>query len=451
MQNQAQLLNEKPTQSHDTYSWTVYTTWQMSFNKLSQPAAMLLQLCSFLHREGISEEIFSRAVRYTFPPSSPSKAELEKPLEFLSYFLGPTGKWDSLHFLKVTNELKAYSLVTFDPQRNVFSIHPLVHSWSRTTIPDQQLYSSIMSAIVGMSVEGIPDQHRQLASLQLISHIDSLVDANQHLTSDFGRQCGAIYYHVRRYEEAKELFQSVLEKRKKCLGDEHVHTLTAMLSLSATYYQLGEFHKAEELGVVVLEKQRKALGDDNPDTLLTIVILASTYHRLGEFHKAEELGVVVLEKQKKFLGDDHPDTLYTMGTLASTYHQLGEFHKSEELDVVVLEKQKRVLGDDHPDTLWTMSNLASTYYALGKFYQAEELGVVVLEKRRQVLGDDHPDTLRAIQNLALTYRCLNKLAEAEELEKIAGSNEEALQGSINETSDSSEDNSETSDSSEDNH
>jgi hypothetical protein len=155
----------------------------MSFDKLSPLAAMFLQLCSFLHREGISEEIFSRAATYTFPSYGPSKEELEKPLQFLSQFLNPTGQWDSLCFLKVTNEIKSYSLVTFDPVRKVFSIHPLVHSWSQTTIPDQQSYHSIMSAIVGMSVNGILPQHRQLTCLQLISHIDSLMHGNQQLAT----------------------------------------------------------------------------------------------------------------------------------------------------------------------------------------------------------------------------------------------------------------------------
>ncbi|KAJ7864209.1 P-loop containing nucleoside triphosphate hydrolase protein [Mycena leptocephala] len=162
MQNRAQLLNTKPTQTHDDYDWTVYTTWQMSFDKLSQPAAMFLQLCSFLHRDRISEEIFSRAARYRFPFSGPPKEELEKPIQFLSQFLDLAGQWNSLCFLKVTNEIMAYSLVTFDPARKVFSIHPLVHTWSQTTIPDQQSYHSIMGAIVGMSIGDIPSHHRQL-------------------------------------------------------------------------------------------------------------------------------------------------------------------------------------------------------------------------------------------------------------------------------------------------
>ncbi|KAJ7832957.1 P-loop containing nucleoside triphosphate hydrolase protein, partial [Mycena leptocephala] len=136
IKNRAQLLSEKPAQSHDDYAWTVYTTWQMSFDQLSQPATMLLQLCSFLHRDGISEEIFSRAASYKFPPSGPSREALQKPLEFLSYFLGPAGEWDTLCFLKVANKIMAYSLMSFDPGRKMFSIHPLVHSWSRTTITD---------------------------------------------------------------------------------------------------------------------------------------------------------------------------------------------------------------------------------------------------------------------------------------------------------------------------
>jgi tetratricopeptide (TPR) repeat protein len=412
----------------------------MSFDKLSQPAAMFLQLCSFLHRDGISEEIFSRAAKYTFPSSSPSKAELIKPLEFLSYFLGPTGKWDYLRFLKVTNEIKAYSLVTFDPERKVFSIHPLVHTWSQTTIPDRQSYHSIIGAIVGMSINEISSFHRELASLQLIPHINSLMHANQQRGADFGIQYGNIYYYVRQYKEAHKIFLAVVEKWKKCLGDEHAHTLTAMLSLSATYYQLEEFHKAEELEVIVLEKRKQLLGDDHPDTLWTMGHLATTYSDSGELHKAKELLIVLLEKQKQVLGDDHPDTLSTMGNLAIAYYNLGEFHKAEELEVVLLEKRKKVLGDDHPDTLTTMGNLAATYYKLGKFHRTEELEVVVLQKRKKVLGDSHPETLRAIRNLAITYRCLNKLAEAEELEKLADSNEEALQSSINETSDSSEDN-----------
>ncbi|KAJ7840619.1 P-loop containing nucleoside triphosphate hydrolase protein, partial [Mycena leptocephala] len=395
MKNRAQLLSEKPAQSHDNYAQTVYTTWQMSFDKLSPPAAKFLQLCSFLHRDGISEDIFSRAAAYRFP----------------SY-----GEWNTLHFLKVTNEIKAYSLMSFDPERKMFSIHPLVHSWSQTTIQDHNSYHSIMASIMGMSIAEISTEHPELASLRLLSHVDSLRHGNQQAVVDFGAQYGMIYYHAGRSEEAKELDLAVLEKRKQVLGDDHLDTLRAMGNLASTYNRLGKFEQAEELGVVVLEKRKQVLGDAHPDTLQAMANLASTYSKPGKFHKAEELEAVVLEKQRQAFGDDHPDTLRAMGNLALIYHGLGQFQKAEELEVVVLEKWRQAFGDAHPDTLRSMGRLASTYRSLGKFNKAEVLEVVVLAKQKQVLGDDHPDTLRAMENLASTYNCLGEFHKAEELE-----------------------------------
>ncbi|KAJ7850237.1 hypothetical protein B0H13DRAFT_54989 [Mycena leptocephala] len=343
MRNRAQLLSEKPAQGHDNYEWTVYTTWQMSSEQLSQPAAMFLQLCSYLHWDGITEEIFSRAATYTFPSSGPTREALQKPLEFLTQFKNPAGEWDTLCFLKVTNEIKAYSLMTFDPERKMFSIHPLVHSWSQTTITDHQSYHSVMAAIMGMSIEEIPHDHRQVASLRLISHINSLRSVKQDVMVDIGSQYGIIYYYTGQYEEAKRLYLAQLAKQKQVLGDDHPHTLWVMEYLALTYGGLGQYKQAEELQVVVLEKQMQVHGDDHPDTLLAMGNLAATYQKLGKFHKAKELQVVVLEKQKQVLGDDHPDTLLAMGNLAATYQKLGKFHKAEELKVVVLEKRKQFL------------------------------------------------------------------------------------------------------------
>ncbi|KAJ7912557.1 P-loop containing nucleoside triphosphate hydrolase protein [Mycena leptocephala] len=413
--NRAQLLSEKPAQTHDDYIWTVYTTWQMSFDRLSPSAAMLLQLCSFLHREGISEEIFSRAATYRFRQCIPSKENLQKPLEFLSQFLNSTGEWDSLHFLKVTNELRAYSLISFAVERKLFSIHPLVHCWSQTTITDQHSHHSIMGAIVGMSFAEMPSEDQQLASMRLISHVDHLRHVNRQVAIDFGKQYTMIHYHVGRYEEAKDLAVAVIEREAQLLGADHPDTLCAMRNLALIYFHLGKFHQVEELEVVVLAKQKQVLGDDHPETLRSISNLASTYRNLHNYHKAEELGVIALEKQKQVLGDAHPDTLLTMGELALIYAKLSKFHKTEELHFVVLEKRRQVLGHDHPDTLWAMGDLASTYRRRGEFRKAEELAVTVLEKRQQLLGNDHPATLWAMGDMVSTYRKLGEFHKAEEM------------------------------------
>ncbi|KAJ6503124.1 hypothetical protein DFH09DRAFT_1289487 [Mycena vulgaris] len=418
VENRDQLLTEKPAQSHDDYAWTVYTTWNISFQKLSKPAATILQLCSFLHHKGIFEEIFSRASVYDFTPQGPSEEDLQKPLEFLSQFLGPTNTWDSFRFLKVMNEIKAYSLVNFDPDGKLYSIHPLVHNWSRSTLAAQDQYHDWMVAIVGMSISGIPNQDMQLASLKLLPPVDSLLRGNTNIRPDFRDDYGRLYYYPERLKDAEQLYLVVVQQRRNGLGEDHLDTLCAMGNLATTYHTLGKLQEAEELEVVVLEKRRKILGEDHPDTLLAMGNHASTYHKLGKCQEAEQIQVVVLEKRRKILGEDHPEALRAMMNLAWTYQALGKFIEAEELGVGILEKQRKLMGDDHPDTLWTMGNLASTYYKLSKLQEAEELGVVVLEKRRKILGEHHPETLWIMGSLASTYHKLGKLQEAEEVEVV---------------------------------
>ncbi|KAJ7742905.1 P-loop containing nucleoside triphosphate hydrolase protein [Mycena metata] len=414
--NRARLLSEKAAQSHDDYAQTVYTTWQISFDQLSHLAATLLQLCSFVHYAGISEDMFSAASKYEPGSLSPPREELQEPLEFLSHFVEPTGEWNSLKFLAVTNEIKAYSLISFDATAKLFSIHPLVHAWSRSTLPDEEPLQSCMSSILGMYITEIPDDEIELASVQLIPHIVLLKYATPDRVADFRWEILKIYYYTGKFKDAQAIAEQVVEKSRLLLGEDHQNTLWAMGDLAQTYWGLGEFQKAKELEVLVLEKHTDFLGEDHPHTLFAMGNLAQTYSNLGEFQKAMELQILVLEKRTKLLGEDHLDTLLAMGNLARTYYNLGELQKAKELEVLVLEKRTKSLGEDHPNTLSAMSDIARTYFSLGELEKAMELEVLVLEKRRKLLGADHPDTLRAMANLAATHYNLGDLNKALGLE-----------------------------------
>ncbi|KAJ7143885.1 P-loop containing nucleoside triphosphate hydrolase protein, partial [Mycena epipterygia] len=378
-QNRVRLLSQRPAQSHDNYAWTVYTTWQISFDQLSQSAATFLQLCSLLHHQGISEKIFKNAATYKFGPSSPSKEELHIPLEYLSQFLGPDGVWDSFCFMEMTNEIRAYSLINFHPQKKLFSIHPLVHGWTQSTLSDKESYHHFVVAVVGMSLARLAERDLELASSWMQPHIDSLIQDNINVIPDFRHEYGKIYLWGEKLKQAEELQAGAFQKRRHLLGEDHLDTLEAMFWLAQIYRSLGKFKEAEQLEVVVLKQRRNILGDNHPATLDVMENLAVTYNKLGKLKKAEELEVVVLEKRRDLLGDSHPDTLISMGNLAATYQNLGKLKEAEGLEVVALEKRRNVLGENHPDTLGAMGNLARTYQILGKLKEAEELQVVVLE------------------------------------------------------------------------
>ncbi|KAF7357145.1 FabD/lysophospholipase-like protein [Mycena sanguinolenta] len=459
--NQTKLLKRKPAQCHDDYAWTVYTTWQMSFDRLDRPATTFLLLCSFLHRDGITEDIFSGAAKLVAEPdwvylgSVKSKSALDIAEDFLSHFLA-AGKWDSLCFVELTNKLKAYSLINFDPERKSFSIHPLVHSWSQTILDNPQSYAECMNHILGTSIMQLQDKDREMASLRLISHVQFFMQAAPDADDKFHQHYANVHREAGHYATAMELDIRTLDKRRKLLGDDHKQTLQAMYNLAITYDDLGQFDKAKELAAAVLGKRRQLLGDDHLGTLWAMNNLATIHQHLGQFEKAKELRIGVLEVWKNLLGDDHWETLAAMNNLggtyihldqlqeaeklldlvveksrklsgndnltltamdnlASAYEQLGKLEEAEKLRIVVLEKGRKIFGDHHWQTLNTMHKLAMTYQTLGQFEEAEKLQVVVLEQRIKLLGDDHVNTLQAMDNLGWTYYCQNHFAEAEEI------------------------------------
>ncbi|KAJ7479656.1 P-loop containing nucleoside triphosphate hydrolase protein [Mycena latifolia] len=471
--NRIQLLNQRPPESD--YEWSVYTTWQHSFENVSAQAALLLQLCSFLHHDSITEEIFRRAASYKLIAGGPTEADLREPLDFLAQFLDTGGsKWDSLKFIVLIDELACCSLIDFEPQEDItFSVHPLVHEWCRTTVKSDAPTEVCMHKLMGMSISSDNDFRFQH---QIFPHLDSLLfKTTKHpnrqpniLDSSFAVECLGIYYSGGKWDagvelgnhmlqtaplqqseletlriqgmlamlygrkgdlhRARVLEEMVLTRRTELLGEDHRDTLSAMGNLAGICSDSGQFNKAEGLRMIVLDKYREILGEDHPDTLKAMANLAVTYLDVGQLNQAKELQQTVLTKHRELLGEDHPDTLTTMANLMVTYLQLGQFNQAEKLGTAILTKRRAILGEDHPDTLKAMDNLTVTYSRLGRFNQAEELGTTVLSKHRAILGEDHPDTLKVMANLAVTYLQLGQFSQAEELEKIILAKRRAILG-----------------------
>ncbi|KAJ7260235.1 hypothetical protein C8J57DRAFT_1720189 [Mycena rebaudengoi] len=413
-QNQARLLSEVSVQSHDKYTWSVYTTWDISFRCLSKQAAQFMQLCSFLHHEGISEGIFSNAALYIPQLLKPTEEQVKEPRAFLGHFLTATGAWSSLHFADMAAEIQEYSLINQDPTTGLFSIHPLVHSWCRNIVLDVEATRECTGALLAMAVSW----KDKLVTMRLLPHITTVIQAESKLATEFVYPYQRVYYDAGNFQRAMELCEDLLEKVKVTLGAEHPKTLTVMASLAHTRVALGKLPDAAELEEAILEARRQTLGPEHPDTLTAMAHLADTYWVLGKWTYAEGLQVVVLEKSRQTLGPDHPHTVAAMEYLANTYRSLGKLTDAEALGLVVLEMRRQTLGSEHPDTLTSMANLAHIYYEKGKLTDAVELEVVVLEKKRQTLGPEHPDTVTAMANLANTYSEQGNLTNAEELEVV---------------------------------
>jgi tetratricopeptide (TPR) repeat protein len=75
-----------------------------------------------------------------------------------------------------------------------------------------------------------------------------------------------LYRSQGKYEEAKPLFRSALEKRKRLLGEEHPDVAKSQWSLGALYQNQGRYSEAEALYRQALIIAQSKLGSNHPHT-----------------------------------------------------------------------------------------------------------------------------------------------------------------------------------------
>jgi hypothetical protein len=240
----------------------VYTTWDISFQRLSKPAAQFLQLCSFLHHEGITESIFVNAAKCVVGGLEFTEDNLKEPRAFLRQFSTDSGGWDAMSFADMTAEVLGYSLMNKNPDTDVFSVHPLVHNWGQNTISDVEGGRNCAAAIIAMSAGWADEVFR----IGLMAHVQALVQGDPESSNRFPLAYAGVYYDSGRFLKATELYAGALEQSKEFLGSEHLDTVNRMSDLACSHRALGKFTSAEQLEVVVLEKCQHLLGTEHPHT-----------------------------------------------------------------------------------------------------------------------------------------------------------------------------------------
>ena len=437
------LMTDVMFKGASNYDQTVYGTWDLSFKEIerragqlttgnaaaqaAQSAILILQLCAFYHHSNISKAIFQSAAEKS---RENVDSEIAKKLPQAMTLLDRTllaldndGQWDEFIFGQGMGVLLSFSLMRRECSSEVFSIHPLVHCWSREQMwkSEQQRMCQMSRIILACAIPlGLTSQDYGLRKL-IFPHIkaNELHRMQMGLTRQYHDdeyiKFGQVMRESRDWNTAEQLYIQIIEMRKKVLGADHLDTLLSMASLAITYRNQGKWKEAEQLGIQVMDMKKRLLGEEDPHTLSSMADLANTYRNQGRWKEAEHLEVQVMNMRKSLLGEEHPDTLSSMVNLASTYRNQGRWKEAEQLGVQVMDMSKRLLGEEHPHTLSSMGNLANIYRNQGRWKEAEQLGVQVMDMRKRLLGDEYPDTLLSMENLAKTYWNQGRWKEAEQL------------------------------------
>jgi hypothetical protein len=395
----------------DDYQLTAHATWRISYERLGHLAKQFFGLSGFMHYEGISEEIF-RLAALELPhydsglPVTDEELSTKCSVARILDCLSPSDiGWDRTVFLRVTDELRAYSLVGFDPANKSYSIHPLVQKWTRTVVDDPASVCGSTALLLALSVGRESRSEQSAFRHTLLNHLDALPE-QERLNPRLAERFARMYCEAGRYKEAELLRKALHKANAQLLGETHPRTLTNLSQLASTYWYQRRLREAEMLNQEVLDARKLVLGDEHPDTLVSMAHLANAYSKQGRWKEAELMQREVLAISTRVMGDEHPNTLAITYNLACTCQDLGQWEEAESLKRRVLDASKRVLGEEHTDTLARMHSLGCTLRQMGQLREAESLLQSASDSSKRVLGDRHPFTLERVKLLTDIRRSL---------------------------------------------
>ena len=142
------LMTDASFTGASNYDQTVYGTWDLSFKEIQRRASgestreaqaakaaiLIFQICAFYHHDNISKDIFRSAAEESGKHDYSKVAKLPLAITLLDktlLTLDNDGHWDDLTFGQGIAVLLSFSLIKRGNSSELFSIHPLVHHWSR--------------------------------------------------------------------------------------------------------------------------------------------------------------------------------------------------------------------------------------------------------------------------------------------------------------------------------
>lgn len=420
-----QLLDRRPVQAGTDYEHTVYSTWEVSIeritalsNETAKNAIELLNFFSVLHFEGISERILEKSWKCSQDFADPAWID-SQTLSILNQNFSE--KWNPQPFREAIALLSSYSLIHIDGAENQISMHPLVHAWIKDRLPSADRNRCyIMSTITLFRSLDMPLENLDLSYVVNVEkHIDSCLRSCQSelwVEDDWSKdriQVAYIFgwaYSVvnERSEKAKDILERGLEYSKKTRNEENISSLNCTHQLGRTYFGLGDRKKGMDLLEKTLNLARNTLGPEDWNTLSFMRNLA--WYLLGDNRIQESTNLIeelrILEQN--VLVDTDPEVADSTILYANALSCSGDDRKAVELLEDDFTPFEESLGVDHGLVLWGKSILSGAYSGLNRWQEAAVLDEQVLESNIKIYGTGHRRTLESRFNLSISYENLDR-------------------------------------------
>lgn len=265
---------------------------------------------------------------------------------------------------------------------------------------------------------------------QYLSNYNNLDFRKSHINNNL-HILTKIYLYQRKYDEAKQLVNSMLETKIQHLGQENYEVIyilenLAFISYLETYYPFfQDTIDAKNIFLKLLALQRKLYGQKDIKIVQTLIVLGI----ISSQQEAPEYLTQALDICDDNLKNNEIELAYYLWQIGSTLldkcYFFGEHSsKLEYVEVVLtecLEICQKKLPESHSLCLSCMINLAQTKHHLTHYESAEKLLRKSLSEYEKRFYPFHPQVFNLRHHLIVNLQMQSKYEELAEFKKIQDS------------------------------
>lgn len=203
---------------------------------------------------------------------------------------------------------------------------------------------------------------------------------------------------------------------KETFGETHENFLQNQSNLAAALQRIGQYQEASEIFSSILEKRARSIGKQEVRYAQTLRNLAVSYTFMGRFVEAENLLLEAISIIEKNVGNDHFEYYQAHNNLYGIYQSIGLYYKCIDLLKNNVTRAAQSHWKNKPIFASMLSNLAGSYFfhyydslTVGspQFNYIDSVTTEVVKMRERTMGASSYEYGTAIQQKAKFYARFN--------------------------------------------
>lgn len=458
-QQEERLMKFRPEQAQSAYG-SVFATFEISATHLESSqdqgaadALSLLQVLGFIHFQEIPESMFTRARKeaitiqeYTSrvgPLDETAGLSLQQASRLPIFMMqenDPAMDVFLWRWRETLNLLESYSFIkiTGSGESLSFSMHPLVHTWTRIRhdLATRKEGWRAAGSIIALSMRG---SNYEIFHEELRSHVVAYLDylSSEYLVTMTDLEKCQTHYKIaylllnlndisklRSLLDMLETFEAWVDARaesgiqvqiltalhlcgegrareavellERLMRTEHFDDLDVQKVLARAYIKCKQHKKAIGLLEHILRIEERTEQAENATTLWSLHELGRALLESEQYEKAIPLLEQCFEMDKTLV-PAYSDRLASEISLGNAYIGIKQYEKAAKILQNVLEIQRTILDVTDSRLLRTQFELARAYISMGSghYEKAAELLKKVVGIRERILAPDDPRLLRS--------------------------------------------------------